>query len=247
MAKVSGVHDSGLPAGTIVPCGNSAALPRTLMCDGSAVSRTTYPALFAAIGTSFGSGDGSTTFNIPDLRGTFLRGVTNITSKTLGAINTVNETITITNHGYNRSGIPVRFTGAVPGGLNTTATWFTIYVDANTLAFASTQALAMAGTKVGLTSTTTGGTINQYIDPDALSRLNMASGGNSGNAVGSVQSHEFANHYHDAQSTSNSGTSPFLPTGSAFGGPAVTFARTGQEGGNETRPINAYVNYCIAY
>ena len=42
--------------------------------DGRALSRTTYAALFAAIGTTYGSGDGSTTFNVPDLRGEFLRG-----------------------------------------------------------------------------------------------------------------------------------------------------------------------------
>ncbi|WP_227518345.1 tail fiber protein [Alkanindiges hydrocarboniclasticus] len=45
-----------------------------LECAGQAVSRTTYAALFAIIGTSFGSGDGSTTFNIPDMRGEFARG-----------------------------------------------------------------------------------------------------------------------------------------------------------------------------
>jgi microcystin-dependent protein len=39
-----------------------------VLCDGSAVSRTTYAALFAAIGTTFGAGDGATTFNLPDLR-----------------------------------------------------------------------------------------------------------------------------------------------------------------------------------
>ena len=44
------------------------------MCDGTAVSRTTYKDLFSIIGTNFGVGDGSTTFNIPDLRGEFLRG-----------------------------------------------------------------------------------------------------------------------------------------------------------------------------
>ena len=47
-------------AGTTVPTGY-------LLCDGSAVSRTTYADLFAAIGTTYGSGDGSTTFNLPDL------------------------------------------------------------------------------------------------------------------------------------------------------------------------------------
>lgn len=46
----------------------------TLECDGSAVSRTTYADLFAAIGTTYGVGDGTTTFNIPDFRGEFLRG-----------------------------------------------------------------------------------------------------------------------------------------------------------------------------
>lgn len=45
-----------------------------LKCNGAAISRTTYAALFSAIGTTFGAGDGSTTFNIPDLRGEFIRG-----------------------------------------------------------------------------------------------------------------------------------------------------------------------------
>lgn len=45
-----------------------------LKANGAAISRTTYAALFAAIGTTFGAGDGSTTFNVPDMRGEFLRG-----------------------------------------------------------------------------------------------------------------------------------------------------------------------------
>lgn len=44
-----------------------------LKCNGAAISRTTYANLFAAIGTTFGVGDGSTTFNLPDLRGEFIR------------------------------------------------------------------------------------------------------------------------------------------------------------------------------
>jgi len=40
-----------------------------LVCDGTAISRTTYSLLFAVVGTSYGAGDGSTTFNLPDLRG----------------------------------------------------------------------------------------------------------------------------------------------------------------------------------
>jgi phage-related tail fiber protein len=65
-----------MPSGVIQAFGgNAAAPPGWLLCVGSAVSRTTYASLFAAIGTAFGSGDGSTTFNLPDLRGQFLRGV----------------------------------------------------------------------------------------------------------------------------------------------------------------------------
>ncbi|KZB62154.1 hypothetical protein AUP42_04135 [Thalassospira lucentensis] len=45
-----------------------------LVCDGAAVSRTDYADLFAALGTVWGAGDGTTTFNIPDLRGEFIRG-----------------------------------------------------------------------------------------------------------------------------------------------------------------------------
>ena len=45
-----------------------------LICDGSQVSRTTYSDLFSVIGTTFGSGDGSTTFTLPDLRAVFIRG-----------------------------------------------------------------------------------------------------------------------------------------------------------------------------
>lgn len=56
------------PIGAIAPYGGATAPTNWLICDGSAVSRVTYADLFSVIGTSFGSGDGSTTFNLPDLR-----------------------------------------------------------------------------------------------------------------------------------------------------------------------------------
>ena len=66
--------DQVLPAGCIMPYAGTSAPTSWLSCDGSTVSRTTYATLFAAIGTTWGAGDGSTTFKIPDLRGAFLRG-----------------------------------------------------------------------------------------------------------------------------------------------------------------------------
>lgn len=65
-----------IPAGTVLPfAGVYAGLPAGwLYCNGQAVSRITYSGLFAMISTLYGAGDGSTTFNIPDLRGAFVRG-----------------------------------------------------------------------------------------------------------------------------------------------------------------------------
>ncbi len=62
------------PSGAVLPFCTASAPSGWLKCDGSAVSRTTYANLFAAISTLFGAGDGSTTFNLPDLRGEFIRG-----------------------------------------------------------------------------------------------------------------------------------------------------------------------------
>ncbi|MCB9639360.1 MAG: tail fiber protein [Myxococcales bacterium] len=62
--------------------GTSSQIPAGwFLCDGRAVSRTTYKDLFALLGTTHGAGDGSTTFNIPDYRGRFLRGVDNQTGR----------------------------------------------------------------------------------------------------------------------------------------------------------------------
>ncbi len=74
---VSGVPTTGfgsyvpgfVPAGMIAPFAGGTPPAGWLFCDGSAVSRTVFGVLFSAIGTTFGPGDGATTFNLPDLRG----------------------------------------------------------------------------------------------------------------------------------------------------------------------------------
>lgn len=75
----------GAPSGSISAYGGASAPTDWLLCDGSAVSRTTYADLFTAIGTAFGVGDGSTTFNLPDLRGNVPVGKDASTFSTLGA------------------------------------------------------------------------------------------------------------------------------------------------------------------
>ncbi|GAB5389530.1 MAG: hypothetical protein Alpg2KO_24980 [Alphaproteobacteria bacterium] len=60
---------AAIPSGVMMDFAGASAPTVYLLCDGSAVSRSTYSDLFAAIGTQWGSGDGSTTFNLPDIRG----------------------------------------------------------------------------------------------------------------------------------------------------------------------------------
>jgi len=65
----SWITPSSIPSGTVFPYAGSSSPSGYLICDGSAISRSTYASLFSAIGTTYGVGNGSTTFNIPDMRG----------------------------------------------------------------------------------------------------------------------------------------------------------------------------------
>lgn len=67
--------DDAMPTGVVHAYGGTSIPSGYLLCDGAEVNRTTYARLFAAIGTAYGAGNGSTTFRIPDFRGYFLRGV----------------------------------------------------------------------------------------------------------------------------------------------------------------------------
>ncbi len=149
-----------VPIGTILPFAGTTAPTGYHLCDGTPLSRTTYSDLYAVIGDAFGNGDGSNSFNVPDLRGRFIRGVD-----------------------------------------------------------------GSAG-----------------VDPDASTRTAMASGGNVGDNVGSIQADAFKSHTHSfvlggdgfAAGTVAQRTTNNLATGG-----------TNATGGNETRPVNAYLNYII--
>lgn len=159
----------------------------TLLADGTAVSRTTYARLFNKIGTAHGTGNGTTTFKLPDYRGRFLRGVA--------------------------------------GG--------------------------------------------STLDPDRASRTAMATGGSTGDNVGSVQGHAFQTHTHTQNphnhtigtgaSATAAGGNFTTPNYDGIGGirdtnlTTATNNNTGATGtnsqatANETRPVNAGVNYCIVF
>jgi len=65
-ANLTGIE--GIPTATIVPWSSSSVPSGFLECNGAAVSRSTYSALFAIVGTTYGAGDGASTFNVPDLQ-----------------------------------------------------------------------------------------------------------------------------------------------------------------------------------
>ena len=91
------------PSGAMVMFGGASAPTGWLLCDGAAVSRATYATLFAAIGTTWGVGDGSTTFNVPDMRGRAPIGAgtgSGLTPRTLGSkLGEENHALTLAENG----------------------------------------------------------------------------------------------------------------------------------------------------
>ena len=101
MGISSGIGAVGfVPVGVVVPFAGSTSPAGWELCYGQAISRTTYAGLFTTIGTTYGSGDGSTTFNVPDLRGRVSAGkddmggtaASRLTSTVLTASNTLGAT-----------------------------------------------------------------------------------------------------------------------------------------------------------
>ena len=98
-----------IPVGSIFWLATSTVSPGYLICNGAAVSRTTYNKLFNVIAVTYGSGDGVNTFNLPDLRGCFIRGIDNgrsyDTGRTFGSYQaddnkSHNHTITESDHNH---------------------------------------------------------------------------------------------------------------------------------------------------
>lgn len=84
---------SGVPTGVMMPYGGTTAPTGWLLCDGSAVSRTTYSALFTTLGVAYGAGDGSTTFNLPDLKGRVPVGKDNMGGSAANRVTTAGSSI----------------------------------------------------------------------------------------------------------------------------------------------------------
>ena len=136
---------SGIPAGSVFDYAGTAAPSGYLLCFGQAVSRSTYSDLFTAIGTTFGSGDGSTTFNLPDLRGRVAAGKDDMGGSAANRI---------TSGG---SGITGTTLGAAGGTQTHTLTTAEMPAHTHTSGFGSGSTV-FSGSCGGAGSTTTGST-----------------------------------------------------------------------------------------
>ena len=97
------------PTGSVIAFAGSSAPTDWLLCYGQAVSRTTYAALFAVVSTTYGVGDGTTTFNLPDLRGRTVAGVDNMGGSDAGRLDIANSSGVVVGSQY------VTLTGAQSG------------------------------------------------------------------------------------------------------------------------------------
>jgi microcystin-dependent protein len=157
----------------VVPYAGTSAPTDWLACDGAAVSRSTYSRLFTAISTTWGVGDGSTTFNVPFLGGRVPVGSgTGTTTEDVTASSgngftvTANDTKWITGMTVVLSAL-TGFTTSMSAG----PTYYAVRVSSTNVRFASTLALAQAGTPdetisgtgtATLTHTYTARTVGQY-------------------------------------------------------------------------------------
>lgn len=135
---------------------------KCLLCLAQAVSRTFYAALFAEIGTTYGVGDGSTTFNVPDGRGRGLIGVGtgNLTeSFAAAAVAPATDLITVgSNADKWITGMIVQAstTGTLPTGLAAATNYYVIRISATTIKLASSLVNALAGTAIDITAAGSG-------------------------------------------------------------------------------------------
>lgn len=132
-------EESNNPVGTVITMAANSAPNGYLLCNGAAVSRTTYAALFAKIGTTYGRGDGSTTFNLPNPIDRFIQG-----SGTAGTVKNAGLPEVTGTFGRGRTNIPstgafkTLSQGDVTSNSGTSS-------DARTISFAASRSNAIYG------------------------------------------------------------------------------------------------------
>jgi microcystin-dependent protein len=230
-------------SGMIVMFGGATPPEEWLLCDGSAVSRATYSVLFGILGTTYGAGDGSSTFNLPDLRSSFPLGmgqrVRTFAFDGASAVDPSTDTITVASNESLITGQAVALTGSsLPTGLSA-QTYYVIRISATSVKLASSLANAQNGTAVDITADGSGACA---LTQTLASRTIGATGGEETHAMSST---ELLAHVHTQVAVANSANSG---TGSSGVAPGDTGSDTGSTGGNAAMngmPPYTVVNFII--
>lgn len=231
------------PSGSITMYAGSSAPTNWLLCDGSLVSRATYASLFTAISTNYGSGDGSTTFGLPDFRSRVPvgKGAGTFTSTFANTdVNTGTDVVTVTSNQSLFTGTTVVLTtvGTPPTGLTSGNTYYVIRTSATTIQLASSLANAIAGTQIDITGAGSGtNTLTVTYSTYALNDK----GGEEAHALTIA---ELAAHTHTYQSGVSSGGAGTAVHNSNNADSGTTNS-TGGSTAHENRQPYLAVNYII--
>lgn len=241
------------PVGATIAYPGAAAPTGWLLCQGQAVSRSTYATLFTLLSTTWGAGDGSTTFNLPDLRervpiGSGAGTLAISFAPTDVAVATNIITVPSNESLYTGAAVVLSTTGAVPAGLVAGTTYYVIYISATTIYLATSRANAVAGTAIDITSQGTG------THTLTLTLTNRTLGAYGGEEAHSQTAAELAAHTHtfaqrimvwDAgQSGAVAGASPSAQF-FGFGSTASMQSGGGSSGAHNNMPPFAVMNYII--
>ena len=183
------------PTGSVIPFAGASAPDYWLLCDGSAVSRTDYSRLFDLVGTTYGDGDGSSTFNVPDLRSRVAIGVGQGVFTLDFASTDVNvgtDEITVPTNTSLQTGAKLQLTttGALPTGLSLATDYYVIRVSAAVIKLATTLANAIAGTAINITAQGSG------TNTATVSYTNQTLGALGGEEAHALTTDELPSHRH---------------------------------------------------
>jgi len=181
--------------GLIMQWAGPTAPDNWLFLQGQVISRTTYADLFAILGTTYGAGDGSTTFALPDMRGSTVIGAGEKTK----AFTFVDADVTVgtdaieidsNQYLYTGQAVVLSTTGTLPAGLSA-GTYYIIYVSDTSVKLASSRADADDGTAVDITAAAGGGTHTL-----TLTLTDRAIGAEGGEESHTLQTEEIPSHSH---------------------------------------------------
>lgn len=211
-----------VPTGAVSAFAMAAAPNGWLPANGATVSRTTYAALFDKIGTTYGAGNGSTTFRLPDLRGEFIRGVDDGRGVDAGRVLGTLQSGEIASHGHTGS--------AVSGG-----------------AHAHTGSAVSGGAHTHTGSTSSDGNHNHGVDLPGITGTFVNAQGFGSPVVGlsAVTQGTSTNGAHSHSVSIDSGGAHSHSLSVDSGGAHTHTLTIANTGGAETRPRNVAMLYCI--